>query len=436
MSLDSIVAITIDAQTTTPAQTGFGVPMVVAYHTHNTDLIRFYTSLAGMVADSFATTEPAYLAARAIFAQDPHPTRVAIGRLSLPSTQIIKVAPTAVNSTAYTVTINGVACTYTSDGSATVAEIVAGLVSAINGASVASVVTAASADSATTVTITSDTAGLMFSCSVNSAALLTRQDITADAGIATDLAAISLINDTWYGLIMTSQGKAEIIAAAAYIETIKKVFIATTGDSDVIGSGSGDVATALKTSAYARTGIIFEAAPEGYAGAAWLGEMLPQAPGSNTWEFKTLAGVTVDTLTETQRTNLTNKRCEFYVTEAGVNVTRGGAKTGSGEYIDVTIFTDWLRARMQERLFGILVNLPKLPFTDSGIALVDAAIRAQLAEAVAVGGLIDGTTQVVVPAAVDVSSASRAARTLTGVTFQGQLAGAIHSLTIQGTLTV
>jgi hypothetical protein len=44
----------------------------------------------------------------------------------------VSVALTAVNSTLYTVTINGVAFSYTSDGSATTAEIAVGLAAAIN----------------------------------------------------------------------------------------------------------------------------------------------------------------------------------------------------------------------------------------------------------------------------------------------------------------
>ncbi|MFA5933781.1 MAG: hypothetical protein WC795_00970 [Candidatus Paceibacterota bacterium] len=79
--------------------------------------------------------------------------------------QVNTVTPTAVNSTVYTTTINGTAITYTSDASATVAEITAGLTAAINLSAQASVVTAA--DGTTVYTVTSDTAGLPFTISVD-----------------------------------------------------------------------------------------------------------------------------------------------------------------------------------------------------------------------------------------------------------------------------
>lgn len=50
-------------------------------------------------------------------------------------TKQVSIAVTAVNSTLYTVTINGVVFSYTSDGSATTAEITAGLRDAINAGS-------------------------------------------------------------------------------------------------------------------------------------------------------------------------------------------------------------------------------------------------------------------------------------------------------------
>lgn len=49
--------------------------------------------------------------------------------------KIVSIAVTAANSTVYTVTINGVPFTYTSDGSGTTAEITVGLAAAINAGS-------------------------------------------------------------------------------------------------------------------------------------------------------------------------------------------------------------------------------------------------------------------------------------------------------------
>lgn len=89
-------------------------------------------------------------------------------RVSADITQVNTVTVTsAVNSTIYTVTINGVDNTYTSDASATTAEIAAGLAAAIN-ASVDVLVTPVTATyvSGATFTVSADVAGAGFTVAV------------------------------------------------------------------------------------------------------------------------------------------------------------------------------------------------------------------------------------------------------------------------------
>lgn len=73
---------------------------------------------------------------------------------------------TAVNSTIYTVRINGVDVTYTSDASATVAEISAGLVAAINASVDPMVIPVAAVDETGLLRVTADTPGVAFTISV------------------------------------------------------------------------------------------------------------------------------------------------------------------------------------------------------------------------------------------------------------------------------
>jgi hypothetical protein len=72
----------------------------------------------------------------------------------LSSRKLVSVAVSAVNSFLYTVTVNGVVCSYTSDGSATTIEVATNLVAAINTSSQSGVVTAVGTD--TPFTIESD----------------------------------------------------------------------------------------------------------------------------------------------------------------------------------------------------------------------------------------------------------------------------------------
>lgn len=433
MSLDSIVTINIDTQTTSPTRKGFGVPLVAGFHNLFADRVRFYTSLLAMLADGFTTTSAIYRAAQAIFAQNPRVTKLAVGKFDVAAVQTINLTPVVKNTHEYSVTINGTVFTFTSDGTATAAEIVNGLLAAIN----AGTEPMTASNAANVLHLVGDVAGDLSSVVVDYGDFA-YADITPDTmDVAGALATISLADDSWYALTLVDQSAVIIANAAAYIETVKKIAIFTTADSAVLDSvDTTDIASVIKAAAYARSAVIFTRTPGKYAGAGWEGEELPNDPGSSTWKFKTLSGVPVDVYTPTQENTLTTKRANYYEEVAGVNVTQEGI-TGSGEFIDVTIFVDWLQARMQERLFGILVNVKKIPFTDKGIALVEGAIRAQLREGVDVGGLVDNDQlQVIVPKAADVSPADKASRTLQPITFQAELAGAVHFLIINGTLTV
>ena len=91
---------------------------------------------------------------------------------------------------------------------------------------------------------------------------------------------------------------------------------------------------------------------------------------------------------------------------------------------------------MRERIFGVQLNAPKIPFTNAGIGRIVTEVRAQLEDGRTVGGIDpDVPFTVTAPLASEVSSADRAARVLSGVEFNAKLAGAIHQLEISGNVS-
>lgn len=443
MSLDSIVNVTISTASQAVTQAGFGVPLIAGYHTHFAERVRFYTSLAGMTGDGFVSTDPFYKAASALLAQTPAPPRWAVGRCALAPTQVLNLTPAAVHLADYGVTIlsdTEVAerFNFTADGSSTVQEIVEGLV-----ADIGSNVTNVTPTEDNTKVILTGSAGKWFGVEVdddtgnaNGMGQWTIKDVSTDPGIATDLDAIALENNEWYGLILAHRSEAAALAAAAWVESNKKVMVVATQDSDAKSSSSTDLLSDLETAAYARTAGMYHHKPHEFPDAAWIGNLFPFDPGSETWKFKTLAGISASTLTETEKTNIRGKHANWYEQIGGVNITQEGW-TAAGEFIDTTRFVDWLQARLQERIYGILVNSRKVPYTDGGVALIEAAVRAQLREGINAGGLAaDPEPSVSVPRVADVSTNDRAARLLPDVQFTATLAGAIHSLEITGTVSV
>ena len=233
-----------------------------------------------------------------------------------------------------------------------------------------------------------------------------------------------------------------VFAAAAWVEANKKLYVVEVCDSDcatVSESIATDILKQLKNAAYFRTGAIYHGSPIAFADAGWLGRCLPLAPGSETWAFKTLAGVPVSTLTDTHKTNIANKYGNYYSTVAGRNVMLGhnnGGVVSGNEFIDTIRFRDWLQIRMQERLVALFTGTDeKTPYSDAGIARVEGQVRAQLQDGVDVGGLSLPFT-VTVPKAASANPTDRANRILRNVKFTAPLAGAIQKIYIVGTLTV
>lgn len=438
MSLDSIIELAITIQDSAVTKAGFGLPLVMDYHTNYADKVRLYGNTAAMVADGFSADGAAVACVGAILAQNPRISQVAVGRRVGATDMSVKLTPIAFNTTVYTVTINGTAFSFTSDASATPSEIATGLVTAINLGT--EPVTAV--DNAGSLQLNADVAGTLFDFFVNNRSLFTIKDETVNAAVATDYAAIKVAYPEFYGVLMTSKATAEIVALAAAVEADKKIFGASSADDDIPAGTTGNLGETLDTAGYNRTYLMFH--PKAWSQhpeAAWMGERFPADPGSDTWKFKTLAGVDYTILTDTELNNMgltevPGKHVNHYTRLGGVSITREGWAS-SGRFIDVTRFIDWLHARIQERLYSILVNVEKVPFTDAGVALVQNAILAQLNEGVSVGGLTaDPAPVVTAPLVANISSNDKANRLLPDITFTATLAGAVHKIQIAGTVSV
>lgn len=426
-SLNQIVDIEITRQTKGITQVGFGTPMILGLHTRFVERQRSYSSIEEVLADGFLTSDSEYKAAAAVFAQEISPDQLVIGRRTAAVAQVVTVTPTVVNSFTYTITINGVTYSYISDGSATGAEIQAGLVSAVNAGS--EPVTAAPGGGST-VTLTADVAGTAFTYAVgtNLSSVLT----TPNNGVIEDIEAVRAENDDWYCLLLTSRLKADILNAASHIETLRKLFMACSEDSDVLSDTAGNVLEELNDAAYDRTAYLWSDDQEDYPEAAWAGRVLPLDPGSETWKFKNLAGIEASDLSTTQENVIFANKGNTYETFAGVSITREGT-VASGEYIDVIRFVDWLEARMQEDIYQALINVPKIPYTDNGVAIIESLIRKRLLIGIRVGGLAeDPEFTISVPKVADVTNVDKAARLLPDVEFEATLAGAIHKTQIRG----
>lgn len=425
MGLESVVQVTITRATQGVTQAGFGVPLILGPNAVFSG-IRQYATLEA-VGDDFDSSDGEYLAAAAEFAQTPRPEKVKIMKTSAVIAQVDTITPTAVNSTIYTVTVNGIAFSYTSDASATVSEIVAGLIAAINAGT-----EPVTASGSTTLILTADAAGEGFTVELNGNMSIVHT--TANVGIASDiLNAKQLDPDDWYALITVDKTDLTIKEAAKTIESLRRIYNIRNEEASIKTASTTDLFSFLKNKNYFRTAPFWHSVPNDYADAAHQGRFLPTNPGSETWVYKTLAGVTTDVFTDSERANLESKNASYYERIAGVTVVRGG-KTSAGEYIDIIRGIDWLQARIEEGVFQLLITVDKVPFTDAGIAMIENVLREKLENAKTQGLLASYT--ITVPKASSISAQDKAARRLTGMSFQAVAQGAVHTVVIQGVVTL
>jgi hypothetical protein len=264
---------------------------------------------------------------------------------------------------------------------------------------------------------------------------------SGDATVAASLSAIMNEDNSWYGLVVDqamAADAADISAIAAWVEANKKFCIFWTTDTDTYdATKDDDPASVLKGLGYDRSATIFnpsQTVPD-YPDSAWMGEGFPYEPGTSTWAYKTLKGVTPATLTGGQETALKNKNCNYYMVVGGVAITQEG-KVASGEWIDIIIGTDWIEARLREAVYSALVNNRKVPYDDTGIAVIEGLVKGVLNEAASRGILQADSIQVTVPRYADIPMADKVARHLPDVKFTALYQGAIHRVTINGTISV
>lgn len=288
--------------------------------------------------------------------------------------------------------------------------------------------------------VTGNAAGNWFSLEITDPTLLTNAQTHADPGVAADLTAIQLQNDSWYALHTLYNSTAYVLAAAAWIEAQSKIYLVDVCETQAItvavGSSPTDTAFQLFGHAYNRTACSFYPSPGAMMSAAWLGRVLPDDPGSETWDDKSLAGIVATTyLTATHRVNLRARKCNFYPLIGGVGATQDGTIAGGTfGFIDVTRGLDWLEDDMTKAVMSCLLANEKIPFTNAGIAVIRSVVKASLKRAVAAGVISDDFV-ITVPDISDISDADKALRNLPDVKWSATLTGAIQLVKITGVVS-
>lgn len=316
--LDDVVRVVIFDQSTAIATASFQIPLILSTFTDFSERVRTYTNISG-VGEDFSSTSPVYKMAEKLFGQSgvlgATPPSIVVGRRQVDE---VTLTPTVANNGVYIVTINDVDYTFTADGTATAAEITAGLDTAI-GSPTGITVT----DNTGTLTVEVTTPGTAWSIKVSSN--LTKVDSVPTETWVDALEAVEQVNDSWYCLVSDVQTVADQEALSDAIQAREKIYGISSADAVAPTTGTTDIGYKLNAKSQSRTfGVYLPTAATEYPEAAWVGSQLAVTPGQNDWDFKRANGVTVSKLSSTAITNLKAKNWNYYISKAGVNIFQNG----------------------------------------------------------------------------------------------------------------
>lgn len=172
--------------------------------------------------------------------------------------------------------------------------------------------------------------------------------------------------------------------------------------------------------------------------AAYVGAIATLPVGSTTWKFKTLRGIAPEALTSTELNAINQANAVAYTTVFGKDQTTEG-KSLSGEYIDTLHGVIWVRNEMQAKLQKLLQDNDKLPYSQIGINMI-LAVATQVLNTAYEKGIIqqddNGKADFTISATGrnEQSAKDLSNRHYGGLSFTYHASGAIHSITVRGTI--
>lgn len=265
-----------------------------------------------------------------------------------------------------------------------------------------------------------------------------------------------LTNDWRYlCLVETGSSIGSISEIASYIEGCgaMKVFVLDTSTDESDGAGGAidvdsyiDGYNAFKTNerTFVTVGVpryIGDEAAANSIGTALIANTQSKMPGSFTYKNMSLKSVVADeNINKATLTKYHNYNINAYVHKAGYDVTSDG-KCANGGYLDILDSKDWLITQIKYRIQQALIINDKIPYTDTGINILSSVVTDVLNDAYNNGmintndsGLPDYTVNFAKRS--ETKASDRELRQYVEGKFSFGLAGAIHSVTVNGTILI
>lgn len=246
----------------------------------------------------------------------------------------------------------------------------------------------------------------------------------------------AVLDKEWRQLIVVSigtEGESTAADISTYIETAGTKMYFTSVPTVAGATISGNERTVMLVHTDTDSSVVF---PE----AALVGATAGKPAGSITYKNQILNGLNPVAITDAQLTAIEAAHAMAAVVKAGYVVTSDG-KTTSDEYIDIVDSKDWIVQNIEYQTQLALIQNDKLPYDNNGISMLENVCVNVLREA-ANNGMIATNDEGSYIYSVDyqprsqTTPAQRAARTYVEGSFSFALAGAIHTVLINGTIEI
>jgi len=256
------------------------------------------------------------------------------------------------------------------------------------------------------------------------------------------LTAQVAVDSTWYYVAADDNTEATVTSLVAYCESLYKMFVNSTQSADAINpSSTTDILSVLQDASYNHVVTLYHtAADDALPQGGIVGSMAAIPAGVSTLEDKTLVGVPAINIPTTARTALEAKNGGYYSTIAGVN-SYFNSKVASGQFFDTIVFSDWLRARIGEAIYGTMKRESdagrKISYDEKGKLKIEQAIQNVIQNGLSNGSISPDIAPLIrIPTNAEISEADRTGRILPDVVVEVLYSNAVHKVMVRAYVSV
>lgn len=424
----------------------FSIPLIIATGNFSATDTQIFTSAKSMLSAGISPESPAYTMASLLFQGLGRPQQVVLGQRKLDTYEVI--IPEVEEGFVFSITLYEGSTTKTFSYTALVSDIADGVATALKTAITADSIWNAkiTATLSTNKVVLTPVVGSYVDVSSSTTVLVARK---TTASILTTVADIEAENNSWFWIVSDSHVAADVLAVAAIAEAEDRIYVTSSQDIAIRDKTADNLLQQLTALGYRNTcfGLWSPTADKTFPEAGVVGAICNVQPGTTTMQGKTITGVPVNQLTDTQLSNIYTQNGNIYTRKSGAGFYQEGFMV-NGDFMDTIHHALWFKARTGESVFGLMKRDSDLQrgirMTDAGFArirqaiynspinvgILNGSIMNEVVQSEDTGVIKDLRPVVSMPSRADIPTNDLASRTLNGVKVEYVYAGFVHNVDI------